>query len=315
VAPAGLLVCERRTAGELVCHVLDPDLRVAARVPLPTRFRPHLVAAGPAAWAVLRSPDTRMTPGPGTGEVGTLAVQTFPFGGPPGPVQALGPALYRYLDAARLLLDPGAPGSGTPTAGGTGCTIVVGRPDTGRQVVWTVGPGGPPVRLSDRRAGPWLLQVGGGPGRWWTTGAAGLEQRADLAPVPGRPVLPRPPAGGVARLGDGFAVTTGAADGRDAALHAVGGGTSRVLGRWPALPGSPLAARTGHAVAARPDGDALLLGVVRADGRGAVVRVAAAGVRELGSAPGRVEPVGRVGDLLLARVGDAEQPGELLVLP
>jgi hypothetical protein len=316
VARAGLLVCERRGTGELVCHVLDPDLRVTARVPLPTRFRPHLVAAGPAAWAVLRSPDTRMTPGPGTGEIGTLAVQAFPFGGRPGPVQALGPALYRYLDAGRLLLDATAPGSGTPAAGGTGCTIVVGRPDTARQVVWTVGPGGPPVRLADRRAGPWLLHVGGGPGRWWTSGTAGLEERADLAPgVPGRLVLPRPPAGGVTRLGGAFAVTTATADGRDAALHAVGGGASRLLGRWPALVGSPLAARTGHAVAGHPDGDAVLLGVVRADGRGAVVRVGAAGVRELGSAPGRLEPVGRVGDLLLARTGDAEQPGELVVLP
>jgi hypothetical protein len=313
-AAAGLLVCERRSGGELVCHVLDPDLRVTARVPLPTRYRPQLVAAGAAAWAVLRSPGTRMTPGPGTGEVGALAVQTFPFGGRPGPVQALGAALHRYTDPGRLLLDAVAAGSGPPTAGGTGCTVVVGRPDSARQVVWTVGPVGPPVRLADRRAGPWVHRVGGRPGRWWTTGAAGLEEGADPAAA-GRLVLPRPPGGAVARPTDGFAVTVGTADGRDAALHVLDGGVAHLLGRWPALTGSPLAVRAGGGVAARADGDALLLGVVRADGRGAVVRATAAGVRELGSAPGRLEPVGRVGDLLLARAGDAERPGELLVLP
>ncbi len=315
---AGVLVCERRGGGELVCHVLDPDLRTTARVPLPTRYRPHLVAAGGAAWAVLRSPDTRTTPGPGPGpaEVGTLAVQTFPFGGRPGPVHALGAALYRYTDPARLLLDAGAPGSGPPTAGGAGCTVVVGRPGSARQVVWSIGAAGPPVRLADRRAGPWLHRVGGGPGRWWTTGAAGLEERADLGPGPAaRPVLPRPPGGGVDRPAGGFAVTVGTADGRDAALHAVDGGAARVLGRWPALAGSPLAVRAAAGVAARADGDALLLGVVRADGRGAVVRATAAGVHELGSVPGRLEPVGRVGDVLLARAGDPERPGELLVLP
>jgi hypothetical protein len=89
----------------------------------------------------------------------------------------------------------------------------------------------------------------------------------------------------------------------------------------PALVGSPVAARAGDGARTRTAGDALLLGVGDGGGRCAVLHAGPAGVRELASAPGRLEPVGTLDGTTLARhvpaatpADGGEQPGALVRL-
>ncbi len=326
VSAAGLLVCERRGA-DLVCHTLGPDLTFGASVPLPTPYRPHLAVEGAVGWAVLRSPDTRLADGPGTAEVGSLAVQVFPLGGVPGPLLPLGPSVYRYTDPDRRLLDPAAAGSGVagPFGDGRSCALVIGRPDAARQLLCLIGPGGEVTRVAERPSGPWVGQVRGGAGRWLLATAAGLETYADLRRgTDRRLLLPRPASGAVQWVlagGQAFGLVVERLDGQGCALHLLAGGRARDLGRWAALVGSPVAARSGDATRARSEGDVLLLGVGDGGGRSAIVRAGPAGVRELASAPGRLEPMGTVDGAVLARhlpdatpAADGETPGTLVHL-
>ncbi|MBW0117951.1 hypothetical protein, partial [Pseudonocardia abyssalis] len=306
VAEGGIVVAERR-GGDLHCHTLGPDLSVGTSTPLPTPYRPFLVAAGGIAWAVLRSPDTRMT-GP-LEESGTLAVQVIPLRrGAPGPVLPLGPAVFAYLDGTRRSLDPTArAGSAVPALLGDGrsLALVLGR--AGRQAVCLVGPGGEITAVADETG---VRQVVASGGRWLLAGAAGLEHRADPRGTGRRVVLPRPPGGDVRWAVAGrqaFGLAVGATG---LVVHALSDGGLRELGRLPSLLGSPAAARADEAPRVRAEGESLLLGAGDGSGNSQLVAAGPPGLRVLATARGWLEPVGRAAGALLARHVPAAAPGD-----
>lgn len=307
VAEGGIVVAERRD-GLLHCHTLTADLGVGTSAPLPTPYRPFLLAESGVGWAVLRSPDTRMT-GPQE-ESGSLAVQVFPLApGTPGPVVPLGPAGFGYLDGTRRLLDPTVPGSAVPAAAGDGrsAALVLGR-GTG-QVVCLVGPGGEVTAVGEPDGVSQVLASGG---RWLLATSAGLESCADLRRgTDRRPFLPRPQGGAVRWFVAGRSTFGIAVDRhRGLTVHALVDGRARELDRWPSLLGSPAAARPDEAARVRADGDALLLGVGDGAGGSQLVTADTTGARALAAARGWLEPVGRAGGVLLARHVPAAPPGD-----
>jgi hypothetical protein len=318
VAAGGIIVAERRD-GALHCHTLTADLSVGTSAALPTPYRPFLLAEAGVGWAVLRSPDTRMT-GPQE-ESGSLAVQVLPLGpGTPGPVVPLGPAGFGYLDGSRRMLDPAAPGTAAPARFGDGrsAALVLGRGPV--QAVCLVGPGGEVAVVAEPGGPARVSQVLGHGGRWLVATAAGLESCADLyRGTDRRPFLPRPAAGAVCwaiagRAAFGLSVER-VAPGRGLTVHALVDGGRREVGRWPSLLGSPAAARPDEAVRLRPDGDALLLGVGDGAGGSQLVTADATGSRVLAAARGWLEPVGRAGGVLLARQVPAAAPGDSCAEP
>lgn len=313
VAAGGIIVAERRD-GALHCHTLTADLSVGTSAALPTPYRPFLLAEGGVGWAVLRSPDTRMT-GPQE-ESGSLAVQVVPLGpGTPGPVVPLGPARFGYLDGSRRMLDPAAPGSAAPARLGDGrsAALVLGRGPG--QAVCLVGPGGEVTVVAEPGGPAWVSQVLGHGGRWLVATSAGLESCADLhRGTDRRPFLPRPAGGAVrwvaaGRVAFGLSVDR-VSPGRGLTVHALVDGRRREVGRWPSLLGSPAAARPDEAVRVRSDGDALLLGVGDGAGGSQLVTTDATASRVLAAARGWLEPVGRAGGVLLARHVPATPPGD-----
>ncbi|WP_300015573.1 Hsp70 family protein [Pseudonocardia sp.] len=322
VSAAGVVVAERRD-GELRCHTLGRDLSVGATSVLPTPYRPFLLADGPVAWAVLRSPDTHLVDGQAPGETGSLAVQVFPLGArpgtPAGPVVALGPAVYRYADPARRFLDPDGPSSSAPALFGDGrsCAVITAHPH--RQALSLVGPSGEVVQVAEQQPQPgrtpWAQQVLGAAGRWLLATSVGLESYADLRHGTDRRLfLPRPPGGAVRWVAAGphaFGLAVDRlAPGRGFTLHVLVDGRRRELGRWPALLGSPAAARPDDAPRVRPDGPELLVGVADGTGGSHLVRADPDAARVLASAPGWVEPVGRIGDTVLGRHVPDAPPGD-----
>ncbi|GAA2538006.1 Hsp70 family protein [Pseudonocardia hydrocarbonoxydans] len=310
VAEGGIVVAERRD-GALHCHTLGADLSVGTSTPIPTPYRPFLAASAGTAWAVLRSPDTRMT-GPAQ-ESGTLAVQMIPLRpGTPGPVVPLGPAVFGYVDGSRRLLDAVAGGVSAPPAplgDGRSLAVVVGR--GGRQTVFVAGPAGDVTTVAEETGLRQLLAAGG---RWLAAGTAGLEHRADPRGADRRPVLPRPPGGDArwavaGRQAYGVAVDR-LSPGRGLVVHALHGGALRELGRLPALLGSPAGARPDEAPRVRADADALLVGASDGAGGSQLVAAGPAGLRPLAAGRGWLEPVGRAGGVLLARHVPAAAPGD-----
>lgn len=318
VAAGGIIVAERRD-GTLHCHTLTADLSVGTSAVLPTPYRPFLLAEGGVGWAVLRSPDTRMT-GPQE-ESGTLAVQVVPLGpGTPGPVVPLGPAGFGYLDGSRRMLDPAAPGSAAPARFGDGrsAALVLGRGPG--QAVCLVGPGGEVTMVAEPGGPARVSQVLAHSGRWLVATSAGLESCADLhRGSDRRPFLPRPAGGAVRWVAAGRAAfglcVERVSPGRGLTAHALVDGGRREVGRWPSLLGSPAAARSDESARVRPDGEALLLGVGDGAGGSQLVTADATASRVLAAAPGWLEPVGRAGGVLLARHVPAAPPGDSCAEP
>ncbi|MBW0092601.1 hypothetical protein I4I77_23730, partial [Pseudonocardia sp. KRD-188] len=329
VAEGGIVVAERRD-GALHCHTLGADLSVGTSAKLPTPYRPFLVAAGGVAWAVLRSPDTRMT-GP-LEESGSLAVQVLPLrAGTPGPVVPLGPALFDYVDGTRRLLDPAGSGSAVPSLLGDGRSVALVLGRGGRQRMLLVGPAGEVVPVGEETAVRQVLAAGG---RRLLATAAGLEHRSDprgadprgadprgadprgASPrgTDRRPVLPRPPTGDARWVLAGrqpFAVSVDRlSPGRGLAVHALVEGGLRELGRYPSLLGSPAGARPDEAPRVRADGESLLLGTGDGAGGSRLVAADGAGTRVLVAARGWLEPVGRAAGALVARHVPGAAPGD-----
>lgn len=319
VAEGGIVVAERRD-GALHCHTLGADLSVGTSAQLPTPYRPFLVAAGGVAWAVLRSPDTRMT-GP-LEESGSLAVQVLPLrAGTPGPVVPLGPAVFDYVDGTRRLLDPAGSGSAVPALLGDGRSVALVLGRGGRQTLLRVGPAGEVTPLGEETAVRQVLAAGG---RRLVATAAGLEHRSDprgadprgVSPrgTDRRPVLPRPPTGDARWVPAGrqpFAVSVDRlSPGRGLAVHALVEGGLRELGRYPSLLGSPAGARPDEAPRVRPDGESLLLGTGDGAGGSRLVAADGAGTRVLAAARGWLEPVGRAAGALVARHVPGAAPGD-----
>lgn len=309
VAQGGIVVAERRD-GALHCHTLGADLSVGTSTQLPTPYRPYLVAAGGVAWAVLRSPDTRMT-GP-LEESGSLAVQVLPLrAANPGPVVPLGPAVYDYVDGTRRLLDPTGSGSAVPALLGDGRSVALVLGRGGRQTLLLVGPAGEVTPVAEEAAVRQVLAAGG---RRLLATATGLEHRSDPRGTDRRPVLPRPPAGDARWALAGrqpFAVSVDRlSPGRGLAVHALVEGGLRELGRYPSLLGSPAGARPDEAPRVRADGESLLLGTGDGAGGSRLVAADGAGTRVLAAARGWLEPVGRAAGALVARHVPGAAPGD-----
>jgi hypothetical protein len=89
--------------------------------------------------------------------------------------------------------------------------------------------------------------------------------------------------------------------GRGLSLHALLRGRRRELARWPSLLGSPAAARPAGAPRIRVDGERIWVGAGDGAGGSHLVLADRDGARVVASVPGWLEPVGRVGDAVLAR--------------
>ncbi|HZG91161.1 MAG TPA: Hsp70 family protein [Pseudonocardia sp.] len=335
VSDAGVVVAARR-AGELRCHALDAGLALRRTTDV-LEGNPLLVADGDLAWVLLR---TGVGPAPGArGELGELSVQVLRLGGgavdPPRAPVRLGPAVHLFLDDGGEFLDPTAPTSGVPVLLGDGrsCALVIGRPagrstrgrreqrDDPRQSLGLLAGEGTFSPLVDQRARgaatPWVHQVlrptGSGP--WLLATSVGLEAFDELRSGTGRRLfLARPPGGAVQWVPAGrqvFGVAVeDARTGRGLSLHALLGGRRRELARWPSLLGSPAAARPTGAPRIRVDGERIWVGAGDGAGGSHLVLADRDGARVVASVPGWLEPVGRVGDAVLARHVPESAPGD-----
>jgi hypothetical protein len=342
VSDAGLLLAERRGA-TVALHAVSPQLEIRSTVVFPSRYDPFLVVDGAVGWAFVRSSDTRTVDGANRrwyergsgawGEVGELAVRVVNLSGPgPSAPRSLGPTTFWFLDdngAHRRLLDPTSPTGSVPAALGDGgaCGLVMGR--SAQQVPWqavgSVGPAGEFGVVVEQRArnaeAPWVHQVlrratprGAVAPPWLLATSVGLETYGDLrAGRDRRLFLPRPPAGAARWVVAGrnaFGVATEhTLENRGASLHVLVDGRRRDLGRWPALLGNLAAADPADAPRIRADGDDIWLGVT--DGTGSqLIRAGVGDARVAAKAPGRLEPVGRVGGSAFALHVPSAAPGE-----
>lgn len=356
VSDAGVVIAERHPGG-LRCHILDSYLTLRSSIPLQTRIDPSIVIEGETAWVLQRAVTTRNVgagDGMGWGELGDLAVQVLRLGpGPrppsmPAPPLSMGQAAYWYIDEngrRRRLIDPTAPSTAVPAALGDdrSCAMIIGRvtpegpPRAGQrrrevhsQSVGRIGPSGTFTPIVEQRvrdtATPWVHQViqPGGGLPWLLATSVGLEMFGDLRTGAGRLLfLPRPTAGAVrwvraGRQAYGLAVGK-IMPGRDLSLHALVDGRCQDLGRWHALLGSPTSVRRAEVPCVRVDGEQIWVGVGDGAGGSHLVRADHTTAQVAASAPGWLEPVGRVGDTVLAlhapgtRPGDARKEAGLLV--